>query len=352
MHALFRKIILVGLVIIGFSSCNQEQKTDKPVETQEFEPTASLSKSRYNLGDSVAIHFDQPVAKLDIQMVGLDLLIKTASDSTVIVPKKANVGWQQLVVRGVRKDNSSFADTIRIELLSDVVPTEIIYTKQATYPHLKSSFTEGLEFYKNELYEGTGENGKSQLLKLDLNTGKALKSVNLDQKYFGEGITIVHDKIYQLTWQSGVCFRYNMDFSLDKTFNYYFQGWGLTHNDTTLMMSDGSNKIHFFNTEFEKTGDLQVYDNNGPVTKLNELEYVNGFIYANVFESTRIVKIDATTGKVVAFMNMDKIVPAEVDVRKDVLNGIAFNPEDKLLYVTGKNWPVMYSVKIKDTTIF
>lgn len=323
------------------------------METSENQSAVYLEKSRFGLGDSIVIRFDNPVTDLDIQMIGdSGMLMKTSSDAMVVISRQAKPGWQQLVVKGKKKDNTGFNDTLRVELLSDVVPREIGYTKVSTYPHLKTSFTEGLEFHKNELYESTGENGKSQLLKLDLKTGTAIKSLNLDQKYFGEGVTIVQDKIYQLTWQSGVCFRYNMDFTLEKTFTYYFQGWGLTHKDSTLMMSDGSNKIHFYNSEFEKIGDLQVYDNNGPVTKLNELEYVNGFIYANIFESTRIVKIDALTGKVVGFLDMAKIVPADVDVSKDVLNGIAFNPADKLFYITGKNWPVMYSIKMKDTTIF
>ena len=199
------------------------------------------------------------------------------------------------------------------------------------------------------MYESTGENGKSQLLKIDLKTGNALKSLSLDKQYFGEGITIVNDKIYQLTWQSGVCFRYNLDFTLDKTFTYYFQGWGLTHKDTTLMMSDGSNKIHFYNTNYEKTGDLEVYDNNGPVRNINELEYVNGFLYANIFETTKIIKIDPETGKVVGFMNMESMIPAGIDSRKDVLNGIAYHPSEQAFYVTGKNWPLMFKIKIIDS---
>jgi glutamine cyclotransferase len=349
MNTLSKNILLLLISVVSFVACQQEKKSENEAVLTDPESMANLSQSRYTIGDSVKIGFTEPVAdfqiKINGEMSGSKLI---GQDSVAFFSKHNKTGWHQLVVTGKTKSNTAFADTLRFELVSNVIPQEMKYAVAGTFPHLKTSFTEGLEFYKGELYEGTGENGKSQLLKIDVKTGAALKSVNLDPKYFGEGITIVNDKIYQLTWQSGVCFRYKMDFTLDKTFTYYFQGWGLTHKDTTLMMSDGSNKIHFYNTEYEKTGDLEVYDQNGPVRNINELEYVNGYIYANIFETTKIIKIDVATGKVVGIMDMQSIIPAEIDARKDVLNGIAFNAADQSFYVTGKNWPVMFRVKLKD----
>ncbi|HEV7379216.1 MAG TPA: glutaminyl-peptide cyclotransferase [Dyadobacter sp.] len=348
MSVSLKNILAVVLVTVTFHACKQEAKTENTVEENQPAAVAAFGKSRYTIGDSVQIGFADAVTDLQFKLNGESAghTLKFA-DSALVAVGLNKTGWHQLAVSGKVK-GTTFADTLRFEMVSDIVPGEMKYNVVSSFPHLNTSFTEGLEFYKGELYEGTGENGKSQLLKIDPKTGAALKSVNLDQQYFGEGITIVNDKIYQLTWQSGVCFRYNMDFTPDKTFTYYFQGWGLTHHDTTLMMSDGSNKIHFYNTEYEKTGDLEVYDQNGPVRNINELEYVNGYIYANIFESTRIIKIDAATGKIVAHMDMQGIVPAAVDVRKDVLNGIAYHPAEKLFYLTGKNWPLMFKVKISD----
>lgn len=344
-----KHILFLILVISNFYACRQETQTENT--TAQTAPTAvvALSKSRFTLGDSIRVGFAEKVTDLQISINGANTAFtQRGADSVQIAFGLKKTGWHQLAVSGKAKGQTAFADTLRFEMVSDIIPEEMKYTVISSFPHLPTSFTEGLEFYKGELYEGTGENGKSQLLQIDPKTGAALKSVNLDQQYFGEGITIVNDKIYQLTWQSGVCFRYNMDFTLDTTFTYYFQGWGLTHKDTTLMMSDGSNKIHFYNTDYEKIGDLEVYDQNGPVRSINELEYVNGYIYANVFETTKIVKIDAATGKVVSFMDMRYMVPASVDVKKDVLNGIAYNPADKLFYVTGKNWPLMFKIRIND----
>jgi glutamine cyclotransferase len=345
------KHTLFALILTGsFYACKQEAKTEKIAEETGQVPVAGLLKSRYTIGDSLQIGFAGTVTDLQVNINGENTVhTLKGTDSAAVAFGMNKTGWHQLAVSGKAK-GVAFADTLRFEMVSDIVPGEMKYTVISNFPHLPTSFTEGLEFHKGELYEGTGENGKSQLLKIDPKTGAALKSVNLDQQYFGEGITIVNDKIYQLTWQSGVCFRYNMDFTLDKTFTYYFQGWGLTHKDTTLMMSDGSNKIHFYNTEYEKTGDLEVYDQNGPVRNINELEYVNGYIYANIFESTKIIKIDAVTGKVVASMDMQGMVPANVDARRDVLNGIAYHPSEKLFYLTGKNWPLMFKVKINDQT--
>jgi glutamine cyclotransferase len=334
--------ILVGMTCVG---CRQEKKTETQAPPRVM--VASLAKVSFVIGDAGAVGFGKPMVKADLHLDGkLVAFLQAPADSLFFDTRNETTGWHQIIVNGVTKDSASFSDTLRIELLSDIVPTEIPYTVITSFPHEKTSFTQGLEFYMGELYEGTGQNGESKLLKTDLKTGAILKSHTLQQKYFGEGITIVNDKIYQLTWQSGICFRYNMDFKLDKTFTYYTQGWGLTHHDSTLVMSDGSSKLYFYNTEMEKTGEIDIYDHTGPVRNLNELEYVDGFVFANIFESTKIVKIDPKTGKVVGFMKMEGITPPGTDVRKDVLNGIARLGSEDALYVTGKNWPLLIKIKL------
>ena len=350
MYIFLRNLLLIAFSTFILIACGQEKKSENSSVNNEKPANVLLSGSKYIVGDSIKIGFAQPASKIEIKLDGKLLVAdKSANDSLRINSEKEKTGWHQLIVNGFKVNKEAFSDTLMFELISDIIPEEIKYTVLDKFPHQKTSFTEGLEFYKGELYEGTGEKGKSQLLKIDLKTGSPIKSVSLDPQYFGEGITIVNDKIYQLTWQSGVCFRYNLDFTLEKTFNYYFQGWGLTHRDTTLMMSDGSNKIHFYNTSFEKTGDLEVYDNNGPVRQINELEYVNGYIFANIFETNKIIKIDVATGKVVGFMNIESIIPAEIDFKKDVLNGIAYQDSEDAFYITGKNWPILFKIRLKNS---
>jgi glutaminyl-peptide cyclotransferase len=347
----FSKHLLPSLVtaIILFGCGKNGTSQDNASEaTSEKPAVAVLQKVKYTIGDSVHVGFSGKVEVVRVQVDGIKSHYENAHDTIMFATGTLKTGWHQIVVSGHTAQKMSFSDTLRIELLSDLDPTEMSYVVLGSFPHQESSFTEGLEFYKGELYEGTGQNGVSKLLKIDLPTGKTLMETSLDAKYFGEGITVVNDKIYQLTWQSGVCFRYKMDFTLEKTFTYYTQGWGMTHRDSTIIISDGSSKLYFYNTEMVKTGEIDVYDQSGPVRQLNELEFVDGYVYANIFESTRIVKIDITTGKVVAFMRMDALVPPAINVKKDVLNGIAKQPFENALYLTGKNWPQLFKIRVKD----
>jgi glutamine cyclotransferase len=338
--------LLVLMICFVAFSCKQEKKRE--AERVQKIPVAVTAKSRFQIGDSIAIGFTQPVTAFIVKWNGAQVQdVKQISDSVFVKAESEKTGWKQIIVSGTTKSKEVFADTLSVELLSDIAPKEMAYNVLSSFPHQKTSFTEGLEFYKGELYESTGENGKSLLLKIDLKTGATLKSVPLADQYFGEGLTIVNDKIYQLTWTTGIGFRYNMDFSLDKTFTYYTQGWGMTHRDSTIIMSDGSNKLYFYNTEFQKTGELEVYDDKGPVLKINELEYVNGYVFANIWETDRIIQIDLSTGKVVGNMDMKKIIPAEVDqTGSSVLNGIAYQPLENAFYITGKNWPTLFKIKI------
>jgi glutaminyl-peptide cyclotransferase len=348
MHFYLKKVLSLSLATAIFISCNQgKKKIDNARVEQQEAPLVSLLKARYAIGDSISLGFPKALSKLDVQFDGKDVGVgQNLADTLKLNTQGNKTGWHQLIVRGSTKDKEDFVDTLRVELISDIVPVQIQYTVLTSYPHQVTSFTEGLEFYKGNLYEGTGQNGGSKLMKVDLKTGSSIKEIPLELKYFGEGITIVKDNIYQLTWQSGVCFRYDMNFKLNKTFTYYTQGWGMTHDGTTLIMSDGSSKIYFYNTEMEKVGEIDVYDQSGPVRNLNELEFVDGYIFANIFESTKIVKIDPKTGKVVGFMDMKSMVPANVNVTKDVLNGIAHQPFENALYVTGKNWPLLFKIKL------
>lgn len=345
-----RSIYFLLVVVTGFAvfSCKQEKKAESDPAVEQNIPVAATVKSRFAIGDSIAVGFTQAVDTFEVKWNDTVVSdIRQVSDTVFVKAQSETPGWKKLVVSGTTKAKEPFADTLSVELVSDLKPNEMTYAVLAAYPHQKTSFTEGLEFHKGELYESTGENGKSLLMKIDLETGATIQSVPLSDQYFGEGMTIFKDKIYQLTWTTGVGFRYNMDFTLDKTFTYFTQGWGMTHNDSTMIMGDGSNKLYFYNADFQKTGELEVYDNKGPVIKLNELEYVNGYVFANVWETDRIVQIDLKTGKVVGQMDLKKIIPAEVDqTGSSVLNGIAYHPMEDAFYITGKNWPTLFKVRI------
>ncbi|GAB3803305.1 hypothetical protein GCM10028819_33010 [Spirosoma humi] len=339
---------LLFLLLAGFLPMACQKK--KPASTADTTTPAiaSLTKTTYTLGDTIRLQLSQPVVRPKVTIDAEESPVFEQTARTIAVGYAGGkTGLHQIIVSGVTSGSVSFADTLSLEMWSDIVPENITYSVLNTYPHQETSFTQGLEFYKGVLYESTGLNGQSNLMQVDVKTGAIRKSVPLANQYFGEGITIVNDKIYQLTWTSGVCFRYNLDFRLDKTFTYHTQGWGLTHRDTTLILSDGSNKLFFLSPEFQPLGELNVYDNKGPVRNLNELEYVDGYVFANVWQTNRIVQIDLKTGKVVGTLNMESILPPTVNTNENVLNGIAFQPAENAFYVTGKKWPTLVKLRLK-----
>ena len=219
------------------------------------------------------------------------------------------------------------------------------------YPHDTLAFTQGLEFYKGGLYEGTGEYGESQLRKVDLATGKVLQKVDLGRRYFGEGITIFHDKIYELTWQQHAVFRYDLSFRFLDTLHLPTEGWGMTHDSLHLIVSDGSSKLYFRDPNtLDSVRIINVTENGNLVNNLNELEYIHGFIYANIWQTDYIVKIDPATGNVVGkadFSGLLKNQGETVYDLNDVLNGIAYDDQTGKIYVTGKDWPALFEVEFR-----
>lgn len=224
----------------------------------------------------------------------------------------------------------------------------------ASYPHDRNAFTQGLAYENGFLYEGTGLYGASTLRKVELTTGKVLQSIALPERYFGEGIVIWEDTIIQLTWQSRVGFVYNKEsFEKLREFQYPTEGWGITHDGTHLIMSDGTASLYFLDPEtfVEVKTIAEVRDENGPVTRLNELEFVNGFIYANVWRTDRLVRIDPESGRVVGDVDLTGLLPlADRIPPVDVLNGIAYDPEGNRFFVTGKNWPKLFHIELVERT--
>ncbi len=218
-----------------------------------------------------------------------------------------------------------------------------------TYPHSTDSFTQGLVFDKGILYESTGLNGRSAIQIVDIQTGEILKSQKLADKYFGEGIAIVGNKIIQLTWRAKKGFVYDRkSFELLRSFNYKTQGWGITYDGKYLIMSDGSNVLYIMDPRtFKVRGKLEVYDGSRKVGKLNELEYIDGKIYANVWGTEKLAIINPKTGQVAAWIDLRGLLTKEDRKNRiDVLNGIAYNQENQKLYVTGKLWPKLFEIEI------
>jgi glutamine cyclotransferase len=231
---------------------------------------------------------------------------------------------------------------------SDVIPV-YSYNIVNTYPHDRDAFTEGLVFENGVLYEGTGLLERSTLRRVELETGDILQIRELSDQFFGEGITIYGDKIIQLTWQSNIGFVYDKNsFELLQEFNYSTQGWGITHDGTRLIMSDGTSTLHFLDPQtFEEIGHLEVFDNDGSVTRLNELEYVQGQIYANVWQTDWVARIAPETGRVVGWIDLRGLLTAEDRSEPvDVLNGIAYDAETDRLFVTGKLWPKLFEIEL------
>jgi len=231
---------------------------------------------------------------------------------------------------------------------SDVIPV-YSYNIVNTYPHDRDAFTEGLVFEDGFLYEGTGLLGHSTLRRVKLETGAILQIRELADQFFGEGITIYGNEIIQLTWQSNVGFVYDTNsFELLQQFNYSTEGWGITHDEEHLIMSDGTSTLHFLDPQtFEETSQLAVFDNNGPVTRLNELEYIQGEIYANVWQTDRIARIEPGTGRVVGWVDLEGLLTAEDRTEPvDVLNGIAYDADSDRLFVTGKLWPKLFEIEL------
>ncbi len=217
-----------------------------------------------------------------------------------------------------------------------------------SYPHDPDAFTQGLAWYKGTLIEGTGKYGQSELRQVKLETGKILKRVPLPDTLFGEGVTLADNKIYQLTWKSGKALVYDIeDWDHPRQISYKGQGWGITYDGTHLITSDGSSTLRFRRvSDFKVVRKIKVRDGRFPLSKLNELEFANGYVLANIWYRDRIAAIDPATGQVRGWIDLRELWPSHD--REAVLNGIAYDPQTKRLFVTGKNWPRLYEIRLSN----
>ena len=272
-----------------------------------------------------------------------------AGSAQIDIPtSELTVGQKTIVVRAWLGDGKTAEGRARVCIKSDIEPERMTYKVIKQFPHNSHYYTQGLEFDGDILYEGTGIEGQSAIYKIDFERQNVITNTNLPNVYFGEGVTIMGDKLYQLTWRSCIGFVYNKQ-TLNKLseFGYSTEGWGLTNDGKYLIMSDGTEVIHFIDTTtMQEHHRIEVYDTEGPVTELNELEYVDGLIYANIYCTDNIVAIDPENGKVLKVIDMRNLLDkSKLTQRVDVLNGIAYQPSSNRWFVTGKLWPAMFQVE-------
>lgn len=301
------------------------------------------TKERYPIDSSIISIDGKEIAKLgkDIKSYTLRLPDDKAGSHTLKV-----TCWYPNQKRG--------SSSIHVYLKPKEAPRKYSYELIKVFPHDTKAYTQGLQYQNGYMYEGTGQYGESSLRKINMQNGDVLSVLNLDEQHFGEGITIYKEKIYQITWRSKKGFIYDLkNFTLEATFNYNSEGWGITTAKDHLIMSDGSNKLYFINpSNFYILKEIEVYDHQGKVDQLNELEYVNGLIWANIWLSNRIVAIDPNSGVVKAELDMSQLLTeaekSRLNDKDDVLNGIAWNSAKNTFYVTGKRWPKLFEIKIKE----
>ena len=340
----------------GRKSPNTTSSHENSVTINEFSLVSPETDQLFALRDSVAVtlhsrHKKTVIDSVETYLEGDRIYAGSIKgDKFSLVLPTSRVGRHDLRIRVFFNDSLSQSLSTRIISLANSAPDTLHYKLIRKYPHDSDAYIEGLVYNNGAFYESTGRKGDSKLREIDPATGKILMERRLDDEYFGEGITLFKGRIYQLTYTARVGFVYDLKtFELIRKFDLQTEeGWGLTNDGKSLIASDGTSTLYFYDPEYySQTGQLYVADNKGLKNHVNELEYVNGYIWANVWGEDEILKIDANTGQVVAVVNLHNLVPKQLPDNMDyVLNGIAYNPESKTFYVTGKLWPVLYEISI------
>ncbi|MFH0843447.1 MAG: glutaminyl-peptide cyclotransferase [Bacteroidota bacterium] len=357
------------LALTWIISCSgkpgRSQEAEGPAITVGKESLANLitmnlpaENTRFKLGDMVKVVMAQdskgePPDSIVIWFDGKAVTTLGPGLWEYSIPSSftATTGRKPLKVTAWKKGKARTTITRFMIVLSDKIPVRNKFRVINTFPHDRDAFTQGLFYDSGVLYEGTGQETGSSLREVELTTGKVLRQLNLEPPLFGEGITLFGDRIYQVTWRSKVGFVYDKaTFSLINRIYYQSEGWGLTTLNDRIVMSDGTNVLWFMDPEmFTVVSRLEVYDNEKKADQLNELEYINGEIWANMWMTDLIARIDPVSGKVLGYLDLKGILKdSETDTSADVLNGIAYDREGNRIFVTGKNWPELFEIKITE----
>lgn len=339
------KISFLFFSFIVFTSCESEYKLSIKA------PSKAILEDQIKI--SLLEENNFPVDEVTFFVNGKEM---TSTNLSFTLDTK-NYGTGKLIVSAMVAygDQKSKRVNTSIEILSNIPFTSYDFKIINTYPHDSNAYTQGLEFHNGFLYETTGQYGESSLRKVELKTGKVIKKIDLNKRYFGEGMTIFNDDLFFLTWKANKGFIYNLEtLELKNEFSYNKskEGWGLTHSQTELIKSDGTSKIWFLdpNTQQEKRY-IEAYTDKQSLNRLNELEFINGKIYANYWQKPLIAIINPNNGVVEGIINLTRLVKEMEKSQKllkedDVLNGIAFDKKNNRMFVTGKNWGKLFEIEL------
>ncbi len=336
------KFFLLNTILFTFLACGGEDKTrlfELSVDGKQFQQNETVAVSIKNVNEKT---INSVVYSIDGKEIS-----ETNGNLALDIPTLGN----KVLKAQINYEDGSTEVTKSIKVLAAKAPEIYTYEIINEYPHDNRAYTQGLEFHNDTLYESTGHKGTSWLRKVDYKTGKIYNQIDLDNSYFGEGITILNGKIYQLTWKSGIGFVYDLtNFEKLDSFQYgeSKEGWGLANDGKKLFKSDGTENIWFLDPEtLVENGHIEIVTNKSIFDSANELEYLDGKLYANVYQKESMMIIDATSGAIEGVINFGGLREKVTQHDKlDVLNGVAYHPTRKTFFVTGKNWDKLFEVKI------
>lgn len=344
-------LALISAGVLTLANCHNEADSGDKSETETpriknySKLTSPKRSAAFKIGDPVPFEVASEKVVDSVTVEYRNESTTYPESSFAWTSSQARTGNQRLKLT-VYLEGTTETHYPRLKFLSDVTPEAYTYQVVESYPHSTDAYTQGLFFKADTLFESTGSRGKSRLMKVNHRNGEIYKSINLESQYFGEGSTYWKDRIYMLTWTSQIGFIFDTNLNQTGTFRFAFaEGWGMATFGDTLIISDGTEKLHFLNpNDLSEFDQLEVYDHEDRVVNLNELEVIDDLIYANVYQEERIVVIDPNTGKIIQEIDLSGLLTQSESSEADVLNGIAYNPKDGKVYVTGKLWPRLFQV--------
>ena len=343
-------LLTISMLTLGCSKTNSKRPSTKIT-------VENSSNNSIQYGGTLKVNLEYQSKSSQLEKIALYLdnkLIETVSGKTNTIEidsKNVLPGNHILKTVATTKQAKEGINYKTLLVLSNIVPKSGTFETVETLPHNPKYFTQGFEFYQGKLYEGTGNYNESKLVVYDPDQQKVFQEKKIEDFYFGEGVTIFNGKLYQLTYKKQKVLVYDVN-TLERLNEFTFkskEGWGLTHNDKYLIMSDGTHVLSFIEPEtFKTVYTLHVTNHKNIINNINELEYVDGYIYANIWLTQTIVKIEASTGRIVTTYNMNAMIKDMNSYHTDVLNGIAYNPDNQLFYLTGKYYPTTFKVKFSE----
>jgi glutamine cyclotransferase len=362
-----KAILILFSALLLITACKNEEKQLSSTKHQESEIEGGVPKLNITLAPDKGKYFKTSEnIKIEVVVrqkkdVALDSVVYNINGKQKFVLSKPpyrkslaadllQLGLHSLTATVYYNETHKDSRNTHFFVLPSTHPKEFDYQVVKSFPHDKNAYTQGLYYENGYFYESTGRYGKSSLRKVDKKTGKVLQSYQLAPKYFGEGLAVYNGKIIQLTYKAQKAFIYDKStFNLIQTIDYgNLEGWGITHNGKHFIFTDGTNKLFYYDEKtFSLLKEVSVYNHQGPVSRLNELEYINGTVYANVYGTDKIVAIDPASGQVTGILNLTGLLDkSDYHTNIDVLNGIAYDNQSGHLYVTGKNWPKLFEIKV------